>query len=86
MRSVSRSRWRRSIWATREQKKRLQRSLFPEGLRLRDGTFGTAATCMAFARLQGIEAGESVVASPVCASWNQIAAWLKQIDGVRKAA
>ena len=64
MRSVSRSRWRRSIWATREQKKRLQRSLFPEGLRLRDGTFGTAATCMAFARLQGIEAGESVVASP----------------------
>jgi len=26
------------------------------------------------------------VASPIYASWNQIAAWLKQIDGVRKAA
>ena len=54
------------LWmeATPEQKTRLQRSLFPEGLRLRDGKIGTAVTCMAFTQLQGIEAGTSGLASP----------------------
>jgi hypothetical protein len=40
-----------------EQKTRLQRALFPEGLRLRDGRFGTAVTCMAFTQLRKLQDG-----------------------------
>jgi site-specific DNA recombinase len=65
------------LWmeATPDQKTRLQRSLFPEGLRLRDGKIGTAVTCMAFTQLREIEAGNSGVASrrdsnpPPCAPY-----------------
>ena len=48
------------LWmeATAEQRPRLQRALFPEGLRLRDGRIGTAVTCMAFTQLEAIEGGE----------------------------
>jgi hypothetical protein len=37
------------LWldATSEQRQRLQRVLFPEGLRFKDGRFGTAVTCLA---------------------------------------
>ena len=54
------------LWmeATAEQRPRLQRALFPEGVRLRDGRFGTAVTCMAFTQLEAIEDRESGVASP----------------------
>jgi site-specific DNA recombinase len=50
--------------ATAEQRPRLQRALFPEGLRFRDGRIGTAVTCMAFTQLEGIAGGVSGVASP----------------------
>ncbi len=41
------------LWmeATAEQKQRLQRVLFPQGLRLKNGQFGTAVTCLAFKQL-----------------------------------
>jgi hypothetical protein len=54
------------LWmeATAEQRPRLQRALFPEGLRFRDGRVGTAVTCMAFTQLEGNEGGVSVMASP----------------------
>jgi hypothetical protein len=54
------------LWmeAAIDQRVRLQRALFPEGLRLRDGKIGTAVTCMAFTQLRNIEAGEAGVASP----------------------
>jgi hypothetical protein len=54
------------LWmeATAEQRPRLQRALFPEGLRLRDGRIGTAVTCMAFTQLEAIEGHDSGVASP----------------------
>ena len=54
------------LWqeATIEQRTRLQRALYPEGLRLRDGKFGTAVTCMAFTDFRTIEAGKFCVASP----------------------
>jgi len=54
------------LWteAKPEQKTLLQRSLFPEGLRLRDGKIGTAATCMAFMHLRKNENGKSELASP----------------------
>ncbi len=54
------------LWveASVEQKRRLQEVLFPEGLRLRDGRFGTAVTCMAFKQLSGSEGAENGLASP----------------------
>mgnify|MGYP003466760580 FL=1 len=27
-----------------------------------------------------------VMVSPICASWNQVDAWLRQVDGLRQAA
>ena len=43
------------LWveAPAEQKRRLQEVLFPKGLRLKDGRFGTAVTCLAFKQLSG---------------------------------
>ena len=54
------------LWmeATDEQRPRLQRALFPEGLRFRDGKIGTAVTCMAFTQLQTIAGDKQAVASP----------------------
>jgi hypothetical protein len=54
------------LWqeATIEQRPRIQRVLFPEGVRFRDGRVGTAVTCLAFS-LMGMEIqGNSGLASP----------------------
>ncbi|MDP6373109.1 MAG: recombinase family protein [Vicinamibacterales bacterium] len=54
------------LWveARPEQKLRLQRALFPEGLRFKDGRFGTAVTCLAFMQLAEPNTQESSMASP----------------------
>lgn len=41
-----------------EQQLRMQHALFPEGLRFRNGGFGTAVTCLAFRQLQPMSAEE----------------------------
>jgi hypothetical protein len=46
----------------------------------------TATTAMLFKYLEPAERAEENLASPMAASWNQIAGWLKQIDGLRRAA
>ena len=76
------------LWteASAEQKQRLQSVLFPEGLRLRDGRFGTALTCLAFTQLAEIQTRESGMASLSIPSWNQILGWLRQMDSLRKAS
>jgi hypothetical protein len=52
------------IEASPEQKTRLQQVLFPNGLTLQDGKFGTATTCFAFTQLTEIFSPDSGVASP----------------------
>jgi site-specific DNA recombinase len=54
------------LWteAPLEQKQRLQRALFPEGLRLKAGRFGTAVTCLAFTTLAKSGGADSDLASP----------------------
>ncbi len=54
------------LWleASADGKQRLQRALFPEGLRFRDGRFGTAVTCLAFTQLAEAGGDESRMASP----------------------
>jgi hypothetical protein len=46
------------------QKQRLQQVLFPEGLRFDGERFGTAATCLAFKKLDGNSGPEFGMASP----------------------
>ena len=54
------------LWAdaTLELKQRLQRVLFPEGLRLKAGRLGTAATCLAFMQLRPFDGRQEGLASP----------------------
>jgi site-specific DNA recombinase len=54
------------LWidATPEQRQRLQLALFPQGLRFKDGTFGTAVTCLAFMPLAAESAPDLRLASP----------------------
>ena len=69
-----------------DQRLRLQSVLFPQGLRLRDGRFGTAISCLAFAQLgENSEVG-SGLASPIYASWNLIRTLLTGLDALRRAA
>ena len=54
------------LWmaGTPDQRQRLQRVLFPEGLRLKGDRFGTTVTCLAFNQLQENPSMESGLASP----------------------
>jgi hypothetical protein len=54
------------LWleAPAEQKRSLQQVRFPEGLRLKDGRFGTAVTCVAFKQLAEHSTRELELASP----------------------
>jgi len=52
------------IQSSVEYKTRLQEVLFPEGLRVKDGEFGTATTSFAFLQLQEDSAAQSGLASP----------------------
>jgi hypothetical protein len=47
-----------------EDKLRIQAALFPSGLRMRDGTFGTVVTSFAFNYFGGNSGGNSGLASP----------------------
>jgi hypothetical protein len=55
-----------ALWsdATPEQKQRLQLALFLQGLRFKEGTFGTAITCLAFMQLAGESTTDLQLASP----------------------
>ncbi len=66
------------------QKQQLQRVLFPEGLRFDGERFGTVVTCLAFKKLGENGGPKSGVASPSIPSWNQIAAWLGQMQKLRE--
>ena len=73
-----------------DQRQRLQRVLFPSGIEITaDKQIGTAEICGIFKVLDGFQAestdGGSVVPL-IATSWNQIIAWLRQIDQLRQAA
>lgn len=69
-----------------DRRQQLQQVLFPEGLSFDGERFGTAVTCLAFKKLGENGEPKSGMASPMPASWNQIATWLRRIDGLRRAA
>lgn len=47
-----------------DQKQRLQKALFPEGLTYSDGAFGTATTSLLFNMLQQADTGKTRLATP----------------------
>jgi hypothetical protein len=75
------------VQASLEQKQRLQRLFFGDGIAFDGKAFvGTAPTAHAFRYLAPSDDVKNHVASPMTASWNQIATWLRQIDTLRQAA
>jgi hypothetical protein len=77
------------LWveASLNQKQRLQQLFFGEGVAFDGKQFvRTAVTANAFKYLTAAQSGENEVASPTPASWNRIARWIRQIDGLRGAA
>jgi hypothetical protein len=67
------------LWtdAAAEQRQRLHVALFPQGLRMRDGRFGTAVTCLAFSEFGEIRTANSGMASPT----GVVPEWLREIPG-----
>jgi hypothetical protein len=73
------------VQASLNQQQRLQQ-LFFQGVVFDGKQFvRTTATANAFKYLTAAESLQNEVASLLPASWNQIASWLQQIDGVRRA-
>jgi hypothetical protein len=75
------------VQASLNQKQRLQQLFLGEGVAFDGKQFvRTAVTANSFNYLTAPEISQNEVASPMPASWNQIAGWLNQIDNLRQAA
>ena len=75
------------VQASLEQRQRFQQLFFPDGIAFDGkGFVGTRVTAPAFSYLREIETGNEGSVDQMFASWNQIASWLRQIDGLRRAA
>ena len=69
-----------------DQKQRFQRVLFPAGITVdENGMVGTNVTCPIFNILEAIGTDESKVVHLIVSSWNQLVAWLRQLDDLRQA-
>jgi len=75
------------VQASLNQKQRLQQLFFPDGIAFDGKRFvRTAVAAQTFNYLTCADGSENQVASLLPASWNQIIPWLRQIDGLRRAA
>jgi hypothetical protein len=70
--------------ASRDQKQRLPGVLFPSGITYDGGAFGTAGTSLPFTMLDAIAAPKDDEASLTLPSWNQLLAWLRETDLLRR--
>ena len=73
-----------ALWqdAPLDQRQRLQAALFPEGLRMRDGGFGTVVTSLAFKYFGGNQGSNSALASPT----GFAAGWQLPVEGFSELA
>jgi len=75
------------VQASLDHKQRLQQLFFPEGVAFDGNRFNrTAATAPVFKYLVPSESADETVVTVTFASWSQIAAWLRQLEGVRSRA
>jgi hypothetical protein len=75
--------WKR---ANPEQRPRIQRAIYPNGLRYDGELNGTAETSLAFSYSREIQAGKEGMASQSHSSWNRTWEWLREIDGLRPSS
>jgi hypothetical protein len=75
------------VQSSLDQRQRLQQLLFPEGVAFNGKRFDrTAVTSSAFKYLRPIEGRTESLVAQIFTSWNQIADWIKRIDGLQQAA
>jgi hypothetical protein len=75
------------VQASLDYKQRLQQLFFPEGIAFDGNRFNrTAATAPLFNYLAPSESADEKMVSRILASWNQLDVWLRNIDGLRRAA
>jgi hypothetical protein len=75
------------VQASLEQRQRFQQLFFPDGIAFDGkGFVGTRVTAPAFSYLRTIEDGNERLVDQNSASWNQIAAWLRQLQELRPAS
>ena len=75
------------VQASLDYKQRLQQLFFPEGIAYDGNRFNrTAVTAPLFNYLAPSESADERVVSQTFASWNQLDGWLRQVEGLRRAA
>jgi hypothetical protein len=75
------------VQASLDYKQRQQQLFFPEGIAFDGNRFNrTAATAPLFNYLAPSESADEKMVSRIFASWNQLDVWLRNIDGLRRAA
>ena len=74
------------VQASLEQRQRFQQLFFPDGIAFDgNGFVRTGVTAPAFSYLRRIEAEDEGVVDQNSVSWNRIASWLRQIDGLNQS-
>jgi hypothetical protein len=76
------------LWvdANLDQKQRLQRVIFPNGVEFLDGEVLTSGTASLFNTLREIDLPIEHLASPTVPSWNRVVTWLREVDSFRQMA
>jgi hypothetical protein len=75
------------IQASLEQRQRLQRLFFPEGVALSGKGFDrTVLTSSLFEYLQPLDGSNENLVDQPSVSWNRVTSWLASLDAVRLSA
>jgi hypothetical protein len=67
-----------------EQKQRLQKVLFPQGMTFCDGIIGTAETCLVYRLIGNSGVEKARLATLTTLNLNQIIGWLREVDLLRQ--
>ena len=75
------------VQSSLDQRQRLQRLFFPEGVAFDGKRFDrTAVTSSGFNYLRPIEGGNENLVAQIFTSWNQMVGWMKRVQALRTAA
>jgi hypothetical protein len=75
------------IQASLEQRQRVQRLFFPEGVAFSGKAFDrTVVTSSLFEYLRPLDASNENLVAQICPRWNPLTSWMRQIDDFQRAA
>jgi hypothetical protein len=75
------------IQASLEQRQRLQRLFFPEGVAFSGKSFDrTVVTSSLFEYLRPLDGSNENLVAQICPGWNRLAVWLREAEGYSQAA